>query len=1160
MDMKAHEVHSGHFMVSILEDSEDETEDSNDLITEHITTYNSKHNNDQSNVKDKNRLVFENLASLFKYLEVAYNGKLTSPKWDKFRGLRFAIKYKIRLNNIIWREYHMQYVKKLKPVVVQFQTPICEDHSKTEAVILEGKYWKRRVSTLCKEYSLWRVFAKNRIYSSQNRQIIQCANELLEESDLCSYQFSDLSKNTSSKLMEEIMMDIDENLDLFFDQPITFPHPRDLPTLSNADIIQPGLQQLQPDRSSCNDMSYNIFQSSEPNLTFQYNSSSSDVHSCENGWSKSNYLSNKYVPETFSSTILPLPETKPNCNLPLTERFNIVDSSSQPCSSVLPEDHKSGFLDMTTTSSEGCGSYLNNNINETDYHGPHPYRPSFPVSSNRYFLHQPRVAGQHESSNNSVIMESKCELTTSLMHPKDHVTEPMQSSCYSIESSKEKGIHPNKSALLNALLSGSSSSSSSISRNSNLSSDCMNMSAFQGTSKCCPSPLLCNALNNSENCFNISFNKNPIHLKDASNKFVQIKNNPSPFTNPKELSNPYTHSGYSYNNHPSITSMNTVQNVPIPKIDSSDVTDKMSIPMGRNYGVSNVGSVTQKHESSLSVSRTDASSLPMSHNRLIKNCKTEYISFGVTDLLMRNPNDNYFNNTETISQQNSLDLQKSFIRNNNDSVSSVSGGGLPLERKNNSNIQTLDPNNSIIQTTIIKGNNEFSTSTMQKNLSITPNTGFNFSNCHSPSESNMFSFSNNNPLGNNVLYTEDSNSELETLVPGSWNEPQMFSSHTINITLNDMDQFPKTSITNDKCVNVSSSTKIIESNHSSSIRGRSNSAGNLFSLQHNPMPSCSVQDSATTTSSYGSTEILSPMFCNNHKGFLYATSPSCSPPSVSEQTDQQAKHILGNSCEERRRQSMQSGLQTLRHLLKLHSNGDNHVGNNRPTTRRNLNTLEMSTMSGTTYSLGDTDMPNEMHNVGLRSSSGLDFVSDEQMMATGTAEVGSTGRASKAATLRNAAELIRKLRDERNLLETQCTNLKSEVKALKSAINMFCEKLPQSNSFTLTRPITDQTLNSYYTEWFHTYVRKQTEANWKFYLFSLIIDRIFKSYCHTTIPSSRDQFIRSVYSWLDANCSLVQLRPAVMQALCTLGKTTSVLQEPNKLPEQSRSASIANLF
>lgn len=108
MDLKTHEIHSGHFMVSILEDSEDETEHSNNVFTENVTTYSSKDNSNQSTVKDKNRLIFENLASLFKYLEIAYSGKLTSPKWDKFRGLRFAIKNKIRLNNIVWREYHMQ--------------------------------------------------------------------------------------------------------------------------------------------------------------------------------------------------------------------------------------------------------------------------------------------------------------------------------------------------------------------------------------------------------------------------------------------------------------------------------------------------------------------------------------------------------------------------------------------------------------------------------------------------------------------------------------------------------------------------------------------------------------------------------------------------------------------------------------------------------------------------------------------------------------------------------------------------------------------------------------------------------------------------------------------------------------------------------------------
>nr|CAH8848674.1 unnamed protein product [Trichobilharzia regenti] len=717
MDLRTQEVHSGHFMVSNLEDSEDESENSVDLSPEDITSSILKDVNDQPATKDKNRLIFENLASLFKYLEIAYIGKLTSPKWDQFRGLRFAIKNKIRLNNIIWREYHMQYVKKLKPVVVQFQTPVCENHSKAEAVVLEGKYWRRRISALCREYGLWRLFAKNKLYGSHNKQIVQCANELLEESDMCSYKFRDLPKNASSKLLEEIMMDIDENLDLFFEQPLTFPNPRDLPTLGNADIMQPGLQQLQPNRSLREDISSR--NSELPSLTIQRN-----------------------LPA--SSSI--------NCTFP--------------------------------------------------YHNSGQY--SFPNSSNQ-----------------------------------------------------------------------------------------------------------------------------------VSNMFVLP-------------SNEHVHG--------------------------------------------------------------------------------------------------------------SLD---------------------------------------------------------------------------------------------------DSNSELETLVPGSWNEPQMFS-HTMSIGPNEMEQSTEAMVTKDSSLNVNkinAQSSVVE--NSATMRGRSNSAGNLFSLQNNHLNSCSVQGSAATTSSYGSTEILSPMF-TNHKGFLCTTSPSCSPPSVSEQNDQPGKPTVGNSSEERRRQSMQSGLQTLRQLLKMYSNVDNLAGGNRFSARRNINNLEGKSSVSCTYTSADTEIPNEKLPVGMQSSSGLDLGSDEQTISS-VNEIGGNGRGSKAATLRSAAELIRKLRDERNLLEVQCTNLKGEVKALQNAISLCCEKLPSSGSTSLLST-SDPNSNAYYSEWFRAYVHKQTEANWKFYVFSLIISGIFKSYCTTTVTNSRDQFVRSVYGWLDTNCSLIKLRPAVMQALCTLGKTTSVLQEPNKLPEQSRISSIENLF
>lgn len=50
----------------------------------------------------------ESLTSLMHCMTLAYSGKITSPKWNQFKGLVLMKKEKIRLNNLIWREYYMQ--------------------------------------------------------------------------------------------------------------------------------------------------------------------------------------------------------------------------------------------------------------------------------------------------------------------------------------------------------------------------------------------------------------------------------------------------------------------------------------------------------------------------------------------------------------------------------------------------------------------------------------------------------------------------------------------------------------------------------------------------------------------------------------------------------------------------------------------------------------------------------------------------------------------------------------------------------------------------------------------------------------------------------------------------------------------------------------------
>uniref|UniRef100_A0A1Q3FUN6 Uncharacterized protein n=1 Tax=Culex tarsalis TaxID=7177 RepID=A0A1Q3FUN6_CULTA len=48
------------------------------------------------------------LSKVFNTLNVTYTQKLTSPKWNPFKGIRLRWKEKIRLNNVIWRCWHMQ--------------------------------------------------------------------------------------------------------------------------------------------------------------------------------------------------------------------------------------------------------------------------------------------------------------------------------------------------------------------------------------------------------------------------------------------------------------------------------------------------------------------------------------------------------------------------------------------------------------------------------------------------------------------------------------------------------------------------------------------------------------------------------------------------------------------------------------------------------------------------------------------------------------------------------------------------------------------------------------------------------------------------------------------------------------------------------------------
>lgn len=103
------------------------------------------------------------LTKLLECMSLYYSSNLTSPKWKSFKGLKLRLKYKIRLNNLIWRAWFLQCIRGRRPPGCQFNAPVETDvHKKSETIVLEGKYWKRKEKAIVDEYKKWRIFHKQK--------------------------------------------------------------------------------------------------------------------------------------------------------------------------------------------------------------------------------------------------------------------------------------------------------------------------------------------------------------------------------------------------------------------------------------------------------------------------------------------------------------------------------------------------------------------------------------------------------------------------------------------------------------------------------------------------------------------------------------------------------------------------------------------------------------------------------------------------------------------------------------------------------------------------------------------------------------------------------------------------------------------------------------
>ncbi|NXM90479.1 MLXPL protein, partial [Oenanthe oenanthe] len=206
------------------------------------------------------------LTRLFECMSLEYSGKLVSPKWKNFKGLQLLCWDKIRLNNVIWRAWYIQCEYGLDHTlpgcrVLGLRSSAMTPCPASQAVVLEGNYWKRRIEVVMREYHKWRIYYKKRVsaapcparllYLMQDedawRPTEKWCNQLFcnvvpmllgdEEEEHGSRQHFDL---------DTFLSDISDTLFTMTQMPSTHQALPEDAYVGNADMIQPDLAPLQP--------------------------------------------------------------------------------------------------------------------------------------------------------------------------------------------------------------------------------------------------------------------------------------------------------------------------------------------------------------------------------------------------------------------------------------------------------------------------------------------------------------------------------------------------------------------------------------------------------------------------------------------------------------------------------------------------------------------------------------------------------------------------------------------------------------------------------------------------------------------------------------------------------------------------------------------------
>jgi len=152
---------------------------------------------------------------------------------------------------------------------------------------------------------------------------------------------------------------------------------------------------------------------------------------------------------------------------------------------------------------------------------------------------------------------------------------------------------------------------------------------------------------------------------------------------------------------------------------------------------------------------------------------------------------------------------------------------------------------------------------------------------------------------------------------------------------------------------------------------------------------------------------------------------------------------------------------------------------------------------------------------------------------------------SKASMLQKAAMYISTLSAEQKQQADEQAMLRQQIESLKQTISAYQAQLPASGG-----PVGCQR-TSKARELLQEYARRRTLENWKFWIFSLLIEPLFETYYSSVSTNSLEDACKTICTWLDQSCGLVSLRKDVLESLTFLSTSTNILNTPQTLATEA---------